>query len=248
MPSASTQGQLTKSRFGFSMPVDAPLYGPPPYAFTNAQIATFVYQTDPGAAADLVPEALQLVSPALATLVIAQYGDSPFGMYAEAFQMIVCEQGSRPILYVARMMVSSVPAMVAGREIWGFPKTLGDLQFTNANGVVSGSATTSDGVMVCSGQMTIGAVIDPATLPGSSVATLRVLPSPIGGAPPELAEIVTLPPSNLDRVWAGTSVSCQVSGASKDHDWASLPIVNIVAANYAQADFELGYGQVLVRL
>jgi acetoacetate decarboxylase len=237
---------LTKAKFGFSMPVDAPLYGPPPYAFTGGKIATFVYATDPTAAAGLLPDALELTTPAMAAVVIAQYDATPFGPYKEAVQMIMCQYQQAPLMYVARMLVSSVAAMAVGREVWGFPKNLADIEFQNVNGAIT-SSVARQGSPIAGGSMHVGAALDPSTMPAVAAATLRVIPSPLAG-PPEIAEIVTLPPSRITSMWTGTGASCQVSMASKSDPWGALPVVSVVAATYGETDFELGYGQVIVRL
>jgi len=53
-----TRGRLTKERFAFTMPVDAPLYQRPPFYYKDAKLALFEYETDPEAAADLLPAPL----------------------------------------------------------------------------------------------------------------------------------------------------------------------------------------------
>ena len=147
------------------MPADAPLYGPPPYAYGDARIASFVYLTDPAAAARVVPSALQIVEPATATVVIGAYGDSPFGPYTEAMQLVVCLSGQTTLLYVVRMIVTNIPAMAAGREIWGFPKQFGGVTLTDESGIVSGTVTSAAGAALCSARLTVGTSIDPACAP-----------------------------------------------------------------------------------
>jgi acetoacetate decarboxylase len=226
------------------MPVDAPLYPAPPYHYTGAQIATIVYLSDPAAIAALVPPPLTLAGPPAVSLVIAQYASSSIGPYAEAVQMLMCQFGTTQLLYVPHMFVTTDAAMAAGREIWGFPKKLAQIQLTNANGAISGSVQRPAGVAICSATMQQGAAMDPKTLPSYPAATLRLIPNPAVGAAPNV-EIVSVPASPLQSVWTGTDAACQYSGASTSDPWHLLPVRQVIAATYAQTDFDLGYGTVL---
>src|SRR3972149_834196 len=57
-------GRLGKDRFGYSMPVDAPLYQRPPFYYRDARALTIMYETDAESAQDLLPEGLELPLPA----------------------------------------------------------------------------------------------------------------------------------------------------------------------------------------
>ncbi len=58
----SITGQLSRDRFGYSMPVDAPLYEPFPLYYEDARILLFPYLTDAAKAAALVPPPLEVVT------------------------------------------------------------------------------------------------------------------------------------------------------------------------------------------
>ncbi len=57
------QGTLTPEHFGYSMPVDAPLYPAPPLRFQDAQFVVLTYETDADAAAAVLPAGLTLPLP-----------------------------------------------------------------------------------------------------------------------------------------------------------------------------------------
>ena len=83
-------GRLTKDKFGFSMPVDAPLFCKPPIYYKNVESMSFVYETDEEAAADILPEGLELTSPATASILFIKYPFSTLGPYEEAILGIAC--------------------------------------------------------------------------------------------------------------------------------------------------------------
>ena len=50
-------GKLTKDKFGFSMPVDSPLYGRLPVLYKDVSMLIYEYVTSADAAAALLPAA-----------------------------------------------------------------------------------------------------------------------------------------------------------------------------------------------
>src|SRR2546428_8184184 len=117
------QGQLTKSNFGYSMPVDAPLYDPFPVYYEDASILIFPYVTSAAAAAALLPAQLALApvldekgnevpGAALAQVGFAKYGFSNIGGDNEVAPVIVATySGSvqdavgKPLLFAVRLHV-----------------------------------------------------------------------------------------------------------------------------------------------
>jgi acetoacetate decarboxylase len=230
------------------MPAGAPLYGPPPYQYADAEIVTLVYATDPNAIAGLLPNILTVGTPAIASLVVGKYPTSPFGPYLEALQMVSCQYNGTNLLYMARMFVTSDAAMAAGREIWGFPKKIGNIELDVTNGAIHALVERPAGVKICEVTAQVGASLDPKTLPPAPLAaTLRMLPGPALAAAPVVVELVTLPATPFDAVWTATNWTCAF-GQSTEDPWQSLPIAAQIAATYTKTGFTLGDGTVAVRL
>ena len=230
------------------MPVGAPLYGPPPYQYVDAEIVTLVYATDPAAVASLLPDILTVADPAVASLVVGKYPSSPFGPYLEALQMVACQYQGTNLLYMARMFVTSDAAMAAGREIRGFPKKLGHIELDVTNGAIHAVVERPTGVRICEVTARVGAPLDPKSLPPAPLAaTLRMLPGPVRAASPEVVELVTMPATPFDAVWTATNWSCAY-GQSPDDPWQSLTVAAQIAATYTKTGFTLGDGTVAVRL
>ena len=72
-------GQLKKSRYGFTMPVTAPAVQSPPFYYRNMEMIIVEYRTAEEEALELLPDGLELLEPATASLVIAKYHFSTFG-------------------------------------------------------------------------------------------------------------------------------------------------------------------------
>jgi acetoacetate decarboxylase len=61
------------------------------------------------------------------------YPWTTFGPYNEAILSLLVEHKGRPMNYIMHIAVTTEPPMLAGREIWGFPKKLAQIEFKNAS-------------------------------------------------------------------------------------------------------------------
>lgn len=181
-----TQGAFEKEDFGFSLPLDQPLYPKPPIEYRDATILTYVYHTDVDAAAALLPSKLTLKENPIVKMVFANYQWSSVGFYNEVVQALECQYKGTDYLYPVRLHVTTDRAMSSGREIGGFPKKMGHIEFSS--GAQYYSALESPvGAKVCSGEMqAVGPTMQlrKGMLPPSKYLSLRVIPNPFDDAPP----------------------------------------------------------------
>jgi acetoacetate decarboxylase len=123
----ATPGSLKKAAFGYSMPVDAPLYPPFPIYYRNIRILLFPYLTDSAKAAALLPEQLELVEPspgvAMAQVIFATYPFSNIGAYNEVSQTIFATYKGKPVAYAVRL--HDRPRDGGGARDWRLPQAHG---------------------------------------------------------------------------------------------------------------------------
>ena len=131
-------GALDPARFGYTGPVSAPNVDPPPHFYRGTEMVTFDFETSSEAAAALVPEGLVLAhETARAQVWFSNFHFSTLGPYREAILSISCEWEGRRVMYCPYLIVTGDVGLIAGREIWGAPKLLGEIGWTAANAVVS---------------------------------------------------------------------------------------------------------------
>ena len=188
----SRRGQLTKANFGYSLPLDQPLYQPPPVEYRDSTILTYTYETDADAAAAVLPAQLSLTETPTAKLVFANYQWSSVGFYNEVVQAIECTYEGKKYVYPVRLHVTSDRAMASGREIGGFPKKMGHIEF-NSGAEYSSHLESPKGMRVCSGMMVPKACL--AVLPEEPKAplnyiSLRIMPNPDDPKNPSLCELL----------------------------------------------------------
>jgi acetoacetate decarboxylase len=109
----------------FTMPLTAPLYPRGPYRFINREFFTITYETDMDKLREVVPEPLEVPDPIAKFEFIRMADSSGFGDYTESGQIIPVTYKGKPGSYSHAMYLDDEAPIAAGREIWGFPKSLG---------------------------------------------------------------------------------------------------------------------------
>jgi acetoacetate decarboxylase len=242
-------GQLTKANFGYSIPVDAPLYEPFPLYYEDVTILMFPYVTEAAAAARLLPSQFELApvpgdtsgSLAGAVMVFANYGFSTVGSYNEVAQTLACVyNGSdatlkgKPVQYAVRLHVDNDMAMTAGREIGGFPKKLGKIVF-DSTPIYTSWLESPDGLRICSGELQAFAKVgEQQSFPPAMqtqvlpYVSMRVIPDPVSIAPPFTPALCQLIYTEwvLERgtFWSGRG-QLSLTGASALNPYHALPVV-----------------------
>lgn len=226
------RGALTKNQFGFSMPVDSPLYGPLPVLYRGVNMLIYEYVTSADAAAALLPAQLELVdvpnapTAALAMLLFAEYPWSTIGPYNEVAQAILCTYKGRPMTYAVRLHVTTDRALTMGRECGGFAKKLGEIPFHHDMSYASWLERPA-GVRICSG------VMEPAQkqekgLDPIDFVSLRLMPNIANPATPSLCQLMhTKWVFQNGELWSGNG-SFSYTGASDLDPYHKLPFLKTI--------------------
>jgi acetoacetate decarboxylase len=223
------KGQLTKERRGYSLPLDSPLYGPLPITYQNVTLLLYEYETNPEAAAALLPDQLELPDRCTVKALFASYPWTSLGAYNESAQLVKCLYKGKPYDYAVRLHVTNDAAMAAGREIAGFPKKMADINFT-ANPEYAFMVERPTGVRLATAVMrpvqriTTGMPPFPITF---DYICLRVIPDPSGQAPSLVQLVETDWVLQSGQMWAGQG-SLQFTGSSDLDPYHTLPIRRMV--------------------
>ncbi len=106
-----------------SMPINSPSYPKGPYEFIDREYMVIIYESDPKAIEDALPEPL---IPDGSNLVYYEFIKMPdssgFGKYTETGIVIPALFNGKSVNYTTQMYLDCEPPIAAGREIWGFPK------------------------------------------------------------------------------------------------------------------------------
>ncbi len=241
-------GRLSKDKMGFSMPAVAPLYQPPPYYFTNAESITIAWETDEEAALELLPEGIELVQPATASIRVNYYPFSTLGTYYEVVLGIACRFEGELRGYTAFIVLDQDVPFAVGREVWGVAKKMAYIEFTREMGLYTGIVERPKGNRLCTVMIQPETPADTENLAWPKAALhLKLIPSPEKGKPPSIAELVELPiPVKVHELWSGKG-SVSFDTKSEIDPWHLLEVKKVISATYARLDMVLDWGRIVKR-
>ena len=242
-------GRLTLKNAGYTMPADAPAYQRPPFFYRNTRSIAVAFETDLDAALEALPAPLSINGPATAVMSFYEYPWTTFGPYNEAILSLLVEHKGRPMNYIMHIAVTTEPPMLAGREIWGFPKKLAQIDFKLERDMIYGTLERPAGIRLAS------AIVRPERPADNGhsnaappPASLRLIPSVEEHGRPVCAEIIeTFTDVRVIEAWTGVGSVAFAEGSTLD-PWNRLPVKRVLQASFMTYDMTLGYGKVIDRL
>jgi acetoacetate decarboxylase len=232
----------------FAMPLTNPAYPPGPYRFVNREYLIITYRTDPAKLRSVVPAPLELdESEALVKYEFIRMPDSNgFGDYTESGQVIPVSFRGRRGSYTHCMFLNDEGPIAGGRELWGFPKKLGQPTLRTEIDTLIGTLDYGP-LRVATG--TMGYKHREADLAQVKAALeepnflLKIIPHVDGS--PRICELVEyhLEQLVLKGAWTGPAALALTPHALAPV--ADLPVLEIVSAIHIRADLTLGLGKVV---
>ncbi len=231
-----------------SMPLASPSYPKGPYRFIDREYLLIHYESDPDAIRAMLPEPLEPDGNHAIFEWMKMPDSAGFGAYQECGINIAAKWNGTPCNYSAMMFLDDESPTTGGREIWGFPKKIGNPELCVVHDTLTGTLAY-DEQQVALGTMaykyTSLAQDHGETLAamGKLNVNLKFIPDVDGG--PKIAQLVGyhLADVTLKGAWAGPArlhlvphVNCRV---------ADLPVRKILFGRHIIADLTLPYGQVL---
>jgi acetoacetate decarboxylase len=232
----------------FAMPLVSPAYPPGPYRFVNREYLIITYRTDPAKLRSVVPAPLELDErEALVKYEFIRMPDSSgFGDYTESGQVIPVSFRGRRGGYTHCMFLNDEGPIAGGRELWGFPKKLGQPTLQTEVDTLIG---TLDYGPLRVATATMGYKHREADLAQVKAALdepnflLKIIPHVDGN--PRICELVEyhLEQVVLKGAWTGPAALSLTPHALAPV--ADLPVLEIVSAMHIRADLTLGLGKVV---
>ncbi len=230
----------------FAMPLTSPSFPPGPYRFVNREYLIISYRTDPDALRAVVPEPLVITEPIVKYEFIRMPDSTGFGDYTESGQVIPVTYQGKAGDYVHAMYLNDQGPIAGGREIWGFPKKLGEPMLRTDKDTLLGTLDYGS-VRVAVGTMgykfkTLDA-LDVKTKMQTPGFLLKIIPHV--DCTPRICELVRyrLEDITVKGAWSGPA------GLELfDHALApvaELPVREVLSATHILADLTLGLGEVV---
>ncbi len=233
---------------GYSAPLNAPLYGSPPWLYRGVEAVIVLVSLERSSVEPLLPRDLEPAGdPVQAAVWVARYPFSTLGPYSEGLVAVqVLERSGGVGYYVPYIYVDSDAALAAGREVLGAPKKFAHIEVgltgSSVRGVVERTAVTliEAGVRL---EARASPEILRALLPEKlTMYGLRVIPGVGGRGRAQLVEWYVRTwfyetPAGVDA-WTGPAVAKLSSGP--EDPLGGLRVTGVLGGFYARLDMELG--------
>jgi acetoacetate decarboxylase len=230
----------------FAMPMHNPAFPPGPYRFVDREFLIITYRTDPELLQKILPAPLKMTEPIVKYEFINMPDSTGFGHYCESGQVIPVTLNGVAGGYVHSMYLNDHPPIAAGRELWGFPKKLGEPELRVHKDTLIGTLDYSD-FRVATGTMGFKhKTLDAAAVKKSMEAPsflLKIIPHVDGT--PRICELVqySLTDIIIKGAWSGPGALELNPHALAPV--AALPVLEILSAVHIMADLTLPYGTVV---
>ena len=230
----------------FAMPLTSPAFPRGPYRFIDREFLIVTYRSDPAPLRRVVPAPLELAEPVVKFEFIRMPDSTGFGHYCESGQVIPVSYRGERGGYVHAMYLNDHPPIAGGRELWGFPKKLGEPTLRVHKDTLMGTLDYG-GVRVATATMgykhrALDAKAVRAAL-GAPSYLLKIIPHVDGT--PRVCELVryTLQDIDVKGAWEGP-------GAIELHPHAlapvaGLPVLEVLSAIHIMTNLTLPLGTVL---
>ena len=230
----------------FAMPLTSPAYPPGPYRFVDREFLIITYRTDPAKLRAVVPEPLEIEEPLVRYEFIRMPDSTGFGDYTETGQVIPVSYRGRKGGYTHCMFLNDHPPIAGGRELWGFPKKLGNPSLKKEIDTLVGTLDYGP-IRVVTGSMGYKhRQADLAAVKASLSAPnylLKIIPHVDGS--PRICELVEyyLEDIQIKGAWTGPGALSLTPHALAPV--AELPVLEVVSAMHILSDLTLGLGKVV---
>lgn len=240
-------GNVPSATLNSPIPIFAPPYQTPPKTMRWSGISSIIikYRTDGNLVRNLIPSNLSVEQSPIVTVMFVDYGDSPMGTCHEVIQFVEVVYNGKKYNYSIFLVLDNQLAVYIGREVFGFPKVLGQVDFnpkqTDQSNAIRGSCTaytdTSVPVVECSftpaNRQSVHGPLH-AGSEGTTVLNLRLVPSSVPGAVPSVREFVEVDFHLLDgEVWEG-DYDLKFPSLADSDSFHKLPVVERLSAHFAR--------------
>ena len=238
---------------GFSMPLGASLYPPPPFHFHGARMAYARFEADPAAVASMLPPGVVADPEApICELWVCDYPSTTFGPYLEAYIHVRVKLDGVDYWYQPLIFTDREPALAAGREIWGYAKKLARMEWREEAEQIIFTIERPTAKRLVTFTITRDRLADPAEIDALPIISLRYLPASEPGRRPAAAELVRMDvegalhttPQFGNVLWGGRA-SVSFDSESTVDPWHLFKPTKMLGGLIQTANFSLPLGKVV---
>ncbi|MBT6117513.1 MAG: acetoacetate decarboxylase family protein, partial [Rhodospirillaceae bacterium] len=227
----------------FTMPDRAPLYAAPPFHYRGVRVVYAWAKARPEGIRRALPPAFEPVGDMIQFFVMHTPDAGALGSYDEGGVVIPCRHGGLIGAHVAYEYVTSDDSLCVGREIWGYPKKLAEVGFSEEKGRICGTVSRRGQVLIDIGFEAGGAEVadKPAMQPRLQVKRIPRA----DGKGFDMDQIVRNDLKGAEFAETRYGACTVALGRNEDDPLDELGPIEVLGGEFAIANFTLDYGTVL---
>ncbi len=240
---------------GYSIPINAPLYEGPTYKYRATNTILCIFRTSKEVLEAVVPKPLVYNSD---HYVYAWVNHLPrttgFCHYREMFLTIPVEYPGKDGMvagnYNAHLYLDNDSPIAAGREIYGYPKKLARVHFSEQEDVLTRSVERGGHeIFKVSISPRVSLPIDPIDPLVAQLAlpfiNYKLIPSVVQDAKPDVAQLTLMELENFVCTKLDTGPSLVEFNSSPADPLGMFKVEEVIAGYYFEGQYDLPYGSVL---
>ena len=240
---------------GYSIPINAPLYEGPTYKYRATNTILCIFRTSKELLEAVVPKPLTYNSD---HYVYAWVNHLPrttgFCHYREMFLTIPVEYPGKDGMvagnYNAHLYLDNDSPIAAGREIYGYPKKLARVHFSEQEDVLTRSVERGGHeIFKVSISPRVSLPVDPIDPLVAQLAlpfiNYKLIPSVVEGAKPDVAQLTLMELENFVLTKLDTGPSLVEFNSSPADPLGMFKVEEVIAGYYMEGQYDLPYGSVL---
>ena len=179
--------------------------------FSDVDILKIRYRTDGASARELIPEQLSFERQPIVTTWVLDYGFTNIGPYKELIHQIEVTFQGKKYDYAILLVLDNEDAVYGGRESFGYPKVMGEIDFdvgkrTGVTSFVTATVSRPPGNPIIEYLFKPSNFIGtgPIPPPENEGLNLRVIPNIIPGAKPNIRQFIPITfKADVGERWEG---------------------------------------------
>jgi len=232
--------------FGYSMPSGSPLYPEPPYFYKSNRVISIVFRTSAEILRELVPSPMLPNPDNLAFIYVGEFNvEAPLkGKYKEAGIGIPVIFKERFGNYLVSLYLDSAHAIVAGREIWGWPKKDAEITFTAEQGIFHASVNR-EGTALIRASVNATEHVEPIpNQPDIPSFNLKIIPSVMKNHNPDVLQLTSAITKSVKKDLSRGEATLSFASSTSDQ-LGRIEVLEIITGEQYNEDMSLDCGEVL---
>ena len=239
---------MPRSDGAYSTPNHCLFYPEPPYEYVGARCVIGVWRAEESVLRSVLPAPLELAWEHQVISTVCEYPHvTGLGAYHASALFIRARFEDIEGGFCCHCYMDNDAAVAAGREIWGFPKKLAQVELQESGEILRGTVERGN-IRIMTFCMNLLRNGEASELPPlGNLFNLKRIPSPEKGASPEVEELTLIQykHATTHRIVAGEgTVEFERSPSDPLHIFEPL---EMVGAFYVEQDVELPLGKVIHR-